>query len=500
MTSTARVVVDEEYSIAEIDPRIYGSFVEHMGRCVYDGLYSPDHPTADADGFRGDVADVVRELGPTILRYPGGNFVSGYDWEDGVGPREDRPERLDLAWRSFESNQVGTDEFLRWCGRVGIEPMMAVNLGSRGIREAVDLLEYCNGRGGTPASDLRRRNGQADPYGVRTWCLGNEMDGPWQIGHKSAEDYGKLAAQTAVAMKRADPGIELVACGTSKPVMPTFATWEAQMLEHCYRHVDYVSMHMYVDPDLYPDTASLLAAGVEIDDYIAAVTASVDYARAAGRHSKPMPLSFDEWNVWYNSRPRDLGDWPHAPRLIEDTYTLADALVLGSFLTSILRASDRVRMACLAQLVNVIAPIRTEPGGGQVWRQPTFYPFALTARYGRGTALRPAVTCPRLSTAAHDDVPQLDVAATRSEDEMVVFVVNRSLAEAASLELDVRVRGHRPGRVEHTVLAGPDPAAVNGPDAPDAVVPVVRDAVALRPGEASVELPPASWSMLRLLP
>ncbi|GAA4432063.1 alpha-N-arabinofuranosidase [Georgenia halophila] len=499
MTTPARIVVDDDYEIADVDPRVYGSFVEHMGRCVYDGIYAPEHGSADADGFRGDVAELVRELGPTILRYPGGNFVSGYEWEDGVGPRSERPERLDLAWRSVESNQVGTDEFLRYCRTVGADPMMAVNLGTRGISEAVALLEYCNIPGGTPASDLRRRHGTEDPYGVKVWCLGNEMDGPWQLGHKSADDYGKLAAQTAVAMKRVDPSIEVVACGTSKPIMPTFGSWEATVLEHAYPHVDHVSMHMYADPDKYADTADFLAAGVDIDEYIGSVVASVDYARAAGRHNRRLSLSFDEWNVWYNSRPRDLGNWPHAPRLIEDTYTLADAVVVGSFLNSMLRASDRVRMACLAQLVNVIAPIRTEPGAGTVWRQPTFYPFALTARHGRGTSLRPSVSCPRSTTTGHDDVPVLDVAAVRGDDgEHVVFVVNRSTETAVAAELDLRGAPAGDRTIVHTCLSGPELGATNGPDRPDAVAPATHEAVPLRQGEPTVELPPGSWSMLRV--
>ncbi|MFD1719571.1 alpha-N-arabinofuranosidase [Georgenia deserti] len=496
--TAARIVLDDDYEIAEVDPRIYGSFVEHMGRCVYDGIYAPDHPSADEDGFRGDVAEAVRELGPTILRYPGGNFVSGYEWEDGVGPRAQRPERLDLAWRSVESNQVGTDEFLRYCRTVQAEPMMAVNLGTRGIADAVRLLEYCNIPGGTPASEMRRANGTADPYGVTVWCLGNEMDGPWQLGHKTAEDYGKLAAQTAVAMKRTDPSIELVACGTSKPIMPTFARWEATVLEYAYPHVDHVSMHMYADPDKYPDMADFLAAGLDIDEYIRSVISSVDYARAAGRHNRHMSLSFDEWNVWYNSRPRDLGHWPHAPRLIEDEYTLADALVVGSFLNSILRAGDRVRMACLAQLVNVIAPIRTEPGAGELWRQTTFYPFALTARHGRGTALQPSVTCDRVSTSEHDDVPVLDVAAVRKDaDEHVIFVVNRSTTTAVRPHIDLR--GAAPGRrtVERTTLTGPDLTATNGPGN-QGLTPAVAPGALLEDDEPVGELAPGSWSMLRV--
>lgn len=499
---TSRIVIDDAMTIGQVDPRIYGSFVEHMGRCVYDGLYSPDHDSADEDGFRTDVADMVRELGPTILRYPGGNFVSGYNWEDGVGPRDERPVRLDRAWKSIETNQVGTNEFLAWCKRMDIEPMMAVNLGSRGIDEACNLLEYVNHPGGTQWSDLRRQHGYAEPHDVKVWCLGNEMDGPWQIGHKTAYEYGRLAKETAVAMRRVDPTIELVAAGTSKPIMPTFGTWEATVLEEAYEHVDYLSMHMYVDPDLTDDVPTLLASGVEIDAYIESVIASVDYARAVGRHTKAMPLSFDEWNVWYNSRPREIGVWPHAPELIGDIYTHADALVVGSFINSILRRADRIHMAALAQLVNVIAPIRTEPNGGAAWKQTSFYPFALASQYGRGVALRAGVETAVHSTSRHDDVPALDVAAVRSDDGVaVLFVVNR-LAEPVRTSLaigGVKSLGDRDVRLEITELTSASPKTTNSVDRPDAVAPRTRSARGSG-GAVDIEFAPMSWSMVRVLP
>ncbi|MDR5699391.1 arabinosylfuranosidase ArfA [Agromyces aerolatus] len=502
MTVTARVLVDPSFSLGEIDPRIYGSFVEHMGRCVYDGIYDPEHATADEDGFRQDVAELVRELGPTILRYPGGNFVSGYRWEDGVGPREDRPVRRELAWKSIEPNLVGTNEFMRYCQRLGIEPMMAVNLGTRGIEAATALVEYTTLPGGTYWSDLRRSHGVEDPWDVRVWCLGNEMDGPWQLGHKTAYEYGRLAAETAVALRRVNPNLELVACGTSKPIMPTFGSWEAEVLEQSYAHVDYLSMHMYVDPDLTDDVPTLLAAGVEIDAYIDAVIASADFARARGRHSKVMPLSFDEWNVWYNSRPREIGVWPFAPELIGDIYTFADALVVGSFINSILRRSDRVRMACLAQLVNVIAPIRTEPGGGPAWRQSTFYPFALASRFGRGESLRVGLTSERHDTSRHEDVPALDVAAVHDPESGAVtfFVVNRDLERSIPLELATGgfARLGAGATVEHTTLTGPSAAATNSAAAPETIAP--RTAPSRAWEGAPVEIPAMSWNMIRLIP
>ncbi len=260
----AQLTLDPAFRVGAVDRRLFGSFAEHMGRCIYTGLFEPDHPTATAAGFRGDVLDLVRELGATLVRYPGGNFVSNYRWEDGVGPVEDRPRRLDLAWRSLESNAFGVDEFAAWCEAAGVEPMMAVNLGTRGVQEAVDLLEYCNHPEGTALSDLRRANGTKEPHDIRVWCLGNEMDGPWQIGHKTAAEYGRLAAETARAMRRLDPRVELVACGSSNTRMPTFASWEATVLEECYDAVDHVSLHNYYDPTV-ADLPDFLASGVDLD-------------------------------------------------------------------------------------------------------------------------------------------------------------------------------------------------------------------------------------------
>ena len=300
------------------------------------------------------------------MRYPGGNFVSGYRWEDGVGPVEDRPARLDLAWHSTEPNTVGVDEFMRWSALAGVEPMMAVNLGTRGVAEAVDLLEYCNIRGGTRLSDARRANGSPEPYGVKLWCLGNELDGPWQIGHKTAYEYGRLAAEAGRAMKMLDPTLELVACGSSGVAIPTFGEWERVVLSEAYDEVDLISAHAYYWED-DGDLGSFLASATDMDHFIDSVAATADAVRAHRKASKRIHLSFDEWNVWYQhraeSRPPSGDDWPVAPVLLEDRYNVADAVVVGNLLISLLRHSDRVAAAALAQLVNVIAPIMTEPGG-----------------------------------------------------------------------------------------------------------------------------------------
>lgn len=494
--------VDVARPIGTINRRLFGSFVEHMGRCVYTGIYEPGHPCADADGFREDVLDLVRELGVTVVRYPGGNFVSGYRWEDGVGPRDTRPQRLNLAWHATESNEFGLDEFIRWAARAGIEPMMAVNLGTAGVEEAVALLEYANHPGGTTRSEQRIANGSRDPHDIRMWCLGNEMDGPWQLGHMTASEYGRVAAETARAMRMYDPTLELVACGSSGAWMPTFNDWERTVLEHTYDFVDYVSLHAYFEEE-EGDLGSFLASGVGLDRFIETVIVTADRVGASVGSPKRMQLSVDEWNVWYLRRFQAQpppSDWPIAPRLSEDDYSVADAVVVGGLLVSLLKHADRVTCACLAQLVNTISPIRAEPGG-PAWRQTTFFPFSLTARFAAGTALPLQLEVPTIATSAHGSVPAVDAVATLEPDsgEAALFLVNRSPTEPIDLTLELDGLG--PCRlVEHVVLADDDPHARNTAAARERVVPRRVPPVPMDAGRLCVSLPPASWTVLRLEP
>jgi alpha-N-arabinofuranosidase len=433
------------------------------------------------------------------VRYPGGNFVSGYRWEDGVGPVEDRPRRLDLAWRAVESNAVGVDEFASWCRLADIEPIMAVNLGTRGVQEAADLVEYCNYPEGTALSDLRRSHGAKEPHGIGVWCLGNELDGPWQVGHKTAAEYGRLAAETARAMRMVDPAIELVACGSSNSDIATFAAWEATMLEHCYELVDYVSLHNYYDP-LVSDLETFLASGIDLDRAIGSIVATADHVGARLKSRRKLKLSVDEWNVWHQSRfaGQDKLEYADERRLIEDVYDVADAVVVGSLLITLLRHADRVGIACQAQLVNVIAPILTEPGGA-AWRQTIFHPFAQASRWAHGEVLRvePVVDC--YQNDKFGDVPMVDATATYDEEdgELTVLVVNRSTEESVQLDADVAAF---PGYHLHTasVLAEDDVRATNTERHPDAVVPRSNDQARLQDGLLSVVLPPVSWSVIRL--
>jgi alpha-N-arabinofuranosidase len=498
----AHLTLDPHFVVGRIDRRLFGSFVEHLGRCVYDGIYEPGHPAADDDGFRADVMNLVRELGVTTIRYPGGNFVSGYRWEDGVGLREERPRRLDLAWHSVETNEVGLDEFARWSKAVGSELMYAVNLGTRGVHEALDVLEYANIASGTTLSDQRIANGSREPHGIRIWCLGNEMDGPWQLGHGTAQDYAQLAGKTARAMRQIDPGLELVVCGSSGAGMPTFGEWERIVLEETYDDVDFISCHAYYEP-VDGDLSSFLASAVNMDHFIESVVATADHVKALRKSEKTMNLSFDEWNVWYLSRYNEVdkitdpAHWPTAPRLLEDTYSVLDAVVFGGLLISLLRHADRVTAASLAQLVNVIAPIMTEPGG-PAWRQTTFHPFAITSRLARGVTLELKLDSPTMPTALYGEVPVVDAVATYDETAAAasVFLVNRSLTHEVSITIDVSRLGVE--EVAAETLHDDDIHATNTAAEPDRVVPATNSSARLQNGVVSITLPPVSWTAVTL--
>ena len=500
----AKIVVDPAHTVGPLNRRVFGSFVEHLGRCVYDGIYEPGHPSADPDGFRTDVMDLVRELGVTTIRYPGGNFVSGYRWEDGIGPRERRPKRLDLAWHSLETNQVGLHEFARWSARVGAEMMLALNLGTRGTLEALDLLEYTNIHAGSALAELRAANGSPDPFNVRMWCLGNEMDGPWQLGHRSGEDYGKLASQAAKAMRQMDPNLELVVCGSSNRSMPTFGTWERVVLEHTFHDIDFISVHSYYQ-ERNGDRGSFLASAADMDAFIEAVIATADAVQAALHSERTIDISFDEWNVWYSDRFNesgkitDVNTWPYAPRLLEDQYSVTDAVVVGSLLICLLKHADRVRAACLAQLVNVIAPIMTEPGG-PAWRQTIFFPFAITARLAQGTVLRLAIESPCYETSEYGSVPLVDAVATIDDNSgaVAVFLVNRSQDAATTVSIDVGSLD--PVRLgESLTLADDDPTATNTLEHQERVAPTPNRSVRIEDSVLTVEVPPISWTALQLL-
>ena len=498
---SAKIILDKDFEIGETDRRLYGSFLEHIGRAIYGGIFQPGHHTADANGFRADALELVKELDVPVVRYPGGNFVSGYDWEDGIGPKDARPRRLDLAWHTIESNQIGTDEFIDWCALACCDPMIAVNLGTRGAEAALNLLEYCNHPSGTYWSDLRVKNGRKNPHGVKLWCLGNEMDGPWQICAKTAREYGRLANETAKLMKWADPSIELVACGSSGPGMATFADWEREVLELTYDNVDYISLHSYYE-NAADDTPDFLACGLQMDKFIKDVASICDAAGAKVRSKKRVHLSFDEWNVWFMSKHggEAVRGWNDAPEQAPDGYTFEDALLVGSLLITLMNNCDRVKIACLAQLVNVIAPITTSDGGA--WRQTIFYPFAHASRYGRGRVLRAVTESPKYDSKNYTDVPYLDAAFVHDEErgELTMFAVNRSLDEDMAVAVDPRGFGEFTRR-ESVAFSHGDLKAFNTERAPFTVAP--RGPVtAACSGPAilgPVVLEKHSWNVVRFL-
>jgi alpha-N-arabinofuranosidase len=495
----AKMIVDKDFKISHIDNRIYGSFIEHLGRAVYEGIYEPGHPLADEQGFRKDVIDLVKELNVPLVRYPGGNFVSGYNWEDGVGPKGNRPRRLELAWKTIETNEVGTNEFADWAKKAKSEVNIAVNLGTRGIDAARNLVEYCNHPSGSYWSDLRISHGYKQPHKFKTWCLGNEMDGPWQIGHKTAAEYGRIAAEAAKVMKWIDPAIELVACGSSNSSMPTFADWEATVLDHTYEHVEYISLHQYYT-NYESDAANFVARSLNMDAFIRSVIAICDYSKAKKRSKKTINLSFDEWNVWYHSREvdRKRDPWQIAPPQLEDIYTFEDAILVGCMLITMLRHADRVKIACMAQLVNVIAPIMTGKGG-EAWRQTIFYPYMHASNYGRGIALNPVISSPMYDSRDFTDVPYLESTAVFNEenDELVIFAVNRDLQESLLLECDIRnFKEYRV--IEHIVLENDDIKARNTIQNPSNVVPHNGGDAKAADGYLQAALPKFSWNVIRL--
>ena len=437
-----------------------------------------------------------------IVRYPGGNFVSNFFWEDSVGPVEERPVRLELAWRSLEQNKIGLNEFSKWLKKADADMMMAVNLGTRGVADACNLLEYCNHPGGTKYSDLRIKHGVKDPHNVKVWCLGNEMDGDWQIGHKTMHEYGRLSQETAKAMKLIDPTIELVSCGSSNLDMPTFPEWEATTLGYNYDYVDYVSLHQYYG-NLNNDTADFLALSDDMDKFIRSVIATCDFVRAKKRGKKDINLSFDEWNVWFHTREADdefmeKDPWHIAPPLLEDQYSFEDALLVGLMLITLMKHADRVKMACLAQLVNVIAPIMTEKDGGKAWRQTIFYPFMHASRYGRGMVLQPVIETPVHDTKEHENVTDLSSVAVwnQADEELTVFAVNRNIDEDMELVTDLRsMEGYQ--LIEHIVLENNDMKACNSASG-EAVIPITVSRSKVDGGIMTSVLNKASWNVIRL--
>lgn len=500
LKKVATLFVDKEFKIGEIDKRIYGSFIEHMERVVYGGIYEPGHPLSDEQGFRKDVIELVRETQIPIFRYPGGNFLSGYNWEDGVGPVEKRPVKLDLAWIAFEKNIIGTNEFMQWAKKANTEVNMAVNLGTRGADEARNLVEYCNFKGGSYWSDLRISHGFKEPYKIKTWCLGNEMDGPWQIGHKTADEYGRLALESGKLMKWTDHDIELVVCGSSNSKIETYPQWDAVVLDHTYPVADMISLHTYYEKG-DGDTPSFLAHGIDMDRQIKTIISACDYVKAKKRSNKTIYLSFDEWGIWNKeeraSRSKWTFRWDNANAISEGSYSFEDALLTGSIMMTLINNSDRVKMACQAQLINHLSLINCAPGG-RAWKQTIFYPFLHASLYGRGTALLNELKCASYETKDQGEVKYIDSAVVFNEEknELTIFALNRDVEN--DIVLDCQLRGFNEfAPIEHIAYENYDLDAKNSLEN-DSVIPCVKKDIDIDGNSVKVQLTKASWNVIRL--
>ena len=490
---TAQILLDSNRTIAEISPLLFGGFAEHMGRCVYEGIYEPKSAHADANGLRTDVLAALRAQKYTTIRYPGGNFLSGYNWLDGVGPKEHRPRRRELAWQSLETNHFGTNEFMGFCRAIDAAPMLGVNMGTGAIQAAGDLVDYCNTPSGTYYADLRARHGYAAPHNVKYWCVGNEMDGPWQMGHLEAHEYGAKAREAAKLMRWMDPSIQTILCGSSDDQMPTYPEWDRVALEEAWEHMDYLSMHYYAG-NRDNDTASFLASAVQFERFVDTLDGTLRYVKAKRRSQHDVYLSWDEWQVWYKGDPLQ-GNWTEAPHLAEEMYNLEDALVVGQWLNVFLRKSHVLKIACVAQIVNVISWLHTR--GDELLKHPSYYVFELVSNHARGLALDALVKAPRLATKKYGDVPVLDVAAAYdpASGKDALFIVNRS--QTGSVVTDIAWQDGRTVTLDKAwQLAGSDPKALNTWENRNALTAQPIAAPRVENGKATIQLPPLSFTVL----
>jgi alpha-L-arabinofuranosidase len=445
----ARVKIDTERTAGDIDPKIYGNFIEHLGRCIEGGIFEEGSPLSDANGYRRDVLDAVKKLNVPILRWPGGNFSSNYMWKDGIGPRDKRPPRLEMAWGTVESNRFGTHEFLQYAEMIKTEPYICANLGTGSWQDAQQWVEYCNSADDTAMTRLRRQNGRQQPWKVTYWGLGNEMDGPWQMGHRSADDYGKFALEAAKLMKWTDPNIKLIAAGSSNfGPGSDWTGWNRTVLEHLWNHVDYLAVHMYVG-NRENDFGEFLSSSVELDNRIKTTAGIIDAALSGRPGGRKIHIAWDEWNVWYRAR----GSKERGRRILEERYNLEDALVVATFLNSFVNSADVIKMANMAQLVNVIAPIFTNEKG--MFLQTIYYPLQLFANNSKGKALSLFVESPGYKTKRFDDVKYIDTSAAYDNGMLVMNVVNRHRDQSIETTFETQDKQFA-GPVEVFEVNGPD--------------------------------------------
>ncbi len=496
----AKILYDRRFAVGTISGRMAGSFAEHLNRCVYGGLYEPDHPQADSNGFRSDVKRAVRDAGVQFMRYPGGNFVSAYHWKDGIGPRDKRPRRFETAWQTVETNEVGTDEFARYLRELDIELMMCVNMGTGTPEEAAELVEYCNLPGGTALSDLRRANGSESPYRVKLWCVGNEMDGPWQIGQLSAEDYAKKFVQAARMMRRVDPSIQLIAAGScsNEPAHRSYGYWDRTLLEAAYEEMDYLSLHRYYGYDveqklLYPRVETfcdIAYMAVDLEEMIGAAEGAIRHVKGCLRSGHEVYLSLDELSIL-----------PHQTTLPggepADAYRQIDAVLYGGLLCTLLNHADRVKLNAQSLIVNENGLYTTIPMGGVI-PQSILYPFRDIARYAHGMALRPACELPEVRTEHYGPRPCVQTACAYNAEhgELNVFIANCCVEKDVEVQLCLNgFASLRP--LEHIELYSKSPLLANTIQNPNAVAPVVRMVPVPVAGEYPLTVQKHSWNVFR---
>ncbi len=527
---TTKVTLHPDYQIGEIDRRLFGAFLEPIGDWVYGGVWNPNHPQADDLGFRRDIMELTREMGVTAVRLPGGNFTSGWEWKDSIGPKEQRKAHLDLAWRQYETNAVGHDEYLEWARRVGTEPLYTLNLGTGTIQDALHCVEYTRLPGGTWWSDLRRQNGYEEPHQVRTWCLGNEMDGPWQISsfEKDPKAYGIKAHETAKVVKWIDPQAETVVCGSSTPNNRTYPNWDLEVLKECYEMVDYLSLHYYHNAPA-GDIAAYLSASNAFEDFLNTEIAACDVVQTMLHHPRKMMIAFDEYGCSYTpqrevtkgragaidhsiypefsthiQRPFRFNDPENPPVKEEAGGQMLETIGLISVLMMLMRHADRVKIGCMTVgLFNIGHNAET------VWKNVGYYPFEMMIRHARGISLQPVVNGPGFDSeayntedfnqsAAYRNMPYIEAAASLNpeNDEVSIFVINRNWEESMPVELDVSgFEGYH--LAEHVELFTENDE-INTAENPNAVVPHKNEQTVMQDGKICAELKKLSFNMIRL--
>ena len=415
---TAVIKVDLDRTIGKVDPNIYGAFVEPIRTVVYGTIYDPTSPLADTNGFRKDFVQLIKDLHIPVLRWPGGNYVSGYNWEDGIGPKDQRPARLDLAWHQIDNNQMGTDEYAKFCSLIGAEDFVCINAGLGTLDQARHWIEYCNYPKGTYYSDLRRKYGNEQPFNVKYWSLGNEIDGPWQLGQKNAEDYCKFALEAAKAMRSVDSNVKFVADGASNyRTNNDWIAWNDYVLQHMAGNIDYLSVHRYVREALGGDTsfAGTMSLGLDVDRKIDVIHALIEKAMMETGTRRPVYISFDEWSA--------------------GGATLTGSLMVAQHLNSFIRHADIVKMANITMLSSLVG---TSPDGD--YKNALYQAFSLYCNNARGTALDVYVNSEKYSNRIFTDIPYLDVTAVFNDANktLVVNVVNRS--ETAAMAADIMLQ------------------------------------------------------------